>query len=743
MKTIYLLITILITGQTQAELQILQPIKPTEEKLKIDNINSKPQRLAELKKAAKRGETRAQFSLASAYHNGTDVKIDEKLALYWYLKVAQKGYASAQFNVANSYYYGVGTSKSTSKAFEWYQKAAKQGFATAQHNLATMYHFGNGTKKDKKKAFAWYQKAAKLNHVLSQTSLAYLYEIGMGTNKDLKLAYTWYEKAAKQNNGQAQFYFARFLLTQKRSKLAFSWYEKAANQEYTKAQSTLAKLYRTGKGVKKDDKKSLYWALLAAKKENAQAQFLAGVIYRHSKSIIFDAKKAAFWHQKAAKNGHIKAQYTFATLCLKGDGIKKDLNCAVSFYQKAAKQGLPAAQYSLALRYLRGEGVKKNYPIAVKWLTQAAQSGHALAQYSLALRYKLGQGVDKNIEKATYWYQQSAEQGNTNAQYALALIQINQQDLKNALPVLLDLSDKGHKIAQYTLYQLYTQDNLIRKNTQLAQDYLLKSASQGYANAQYQLGKQEFEQKRTAEAQQWLMHAAQQQYIPAKKLLARINKAKLTKKTQLAALSQLIKEPSVKIVPNAPIQQSTISIQQKPTASNPTTNKAPTVTVVKKIITPTPPQQSKKKPTQARLKSAPTLITKKPNVWRKSPTITPPTQAQIAQSLNSAQVLKTLGALNTQNNQQSPIEFYNLSKIYLEGALVDKDEQTAFMLMYKSAYAGLPKAQNALAIMHMQGIGTPIDYKKAYRWADINAKKGSLESKKILKQIIFIFNQLK
>ncbi|MEO1940905.1 MAG: hypothetical protein ABGX60_03405, partial [Candidatus Thioglobus sp.] len=54
----------------------------------------------QLRKSAKSGDARSQFSLANMYHKGMNVKQDVKLAFYWYTQVAEQGYATAQFNLA-------------------------------------------------------------------------------------------------------------------------------------------------------------------------------------------------------------------------------------------------------------------------------------------------------------------------------------------------------------------------------------------------------------------------------------------------------------------------------------------------------------------------------------------------------------------------------------------------------------------------------------------------------------------
>jgi TPR repeat protein len=121
-------------------------------------------------KAAQQGFIAAQYKLATIYHFGRGVEVDDvivlrrltaqlplhtnvvplpnllprllpchtvypvpteqvqdtKLAFYWYSQVAESGYSTAQFNLAELYDSGVGTEKNLKQAIFWYAKAAQQ-----------------------------------------------------------------------------------------------------------------------------------------------------------------------------------------------------------------------------------------------------------------------------------------------------------------------------------------------------------------------------------------------------------------------------------------------------------------------------------------------------------------------------------------------------------------------------------------------------------------------------------------
>ncbi|SFV85406.1 hypothetical protein MNB_SUP05-SYMBIONT-4-878 [hydrothermal vent metagenome] len=234
-----LLFLLLFSLNVQA-LQLLQPKdghNTVAQKLGNEQTLSAKKLLTQLERGAKRGNVRAQFSLANMYHHGITTKKNLKLASYWYLQVAESGYPSAQFYLAEFYYNGIGMEKNLNQAIFWYEKAAQQDSIKAQYKLARIYHHG----EDEESARKWYERAAKLGFLPAQLFLAQLYDKGVGIDKDLKLAQYWYEKAALQSNAEAQYSLADFFERTARPTQALLMYQKSAEQGFEKAQSHLLK----------------------------------------------------------------------------------------------------------------------------------------------------------------------------------------------------------------------------------------------------------------------------------------------------------------------------------------------------------------------------------------------------------------------------------------------------------------------------------------------------------------------
>ena len=85
---------------------------------------------------------------------------DQKEACRWYRKAAERGDIKAQYNLGVMYEGGQGVAQDYKEALKWYQKAAIKSHAWAEHNLGCMYENGRGVEKNLHTARYWYQKAA-------------------------------------------------------------------------------------------------------------------------------------------------------------------------------------------------------------------------------------------------------------------------------------------------------------------------------------------------------------------------------------------------------------------------------------------------------------------------------------------------------------------------------------------------------------------------------------------------------
>lgn len=142
------------------------------------------------------------------------------------------------------------------------------------------------------------------------------------------------------SNGRMAFLFGQY-------KAAYDIWLPLAEDGYAKAQATIAWMYHTGKGVKKDLAAAFEWYEKAAKQNHPIAQNNVGVFYEQGLSVGKSSSRAAKWYRESAEWGYPYAQYNLGTLYLEGRGVKKDEKEAQFWLQIAALQGVDHAVQAL------------------------------------------------------------------------------------------------------------------------------------------------------------------------------------------------------------------------------------------------------------------------------------------------------------------------------------------------------------------------------------------------------------
>ena len=135
--------------------------------------------LESLRKAAERGDVKAQVALGDKYCTGDGVTRDYREALEWYLKAAEQGNAEAQNSLGYMYDAGRGVRQDYAEALRWYRKAADQGNAAAACNLGSMYYSGQGVRQSYGEAYRWYRVAADLGSASAAGNLKYMLGAGL------------------------------------------------------------------------------------------------------------------------------------------------------------------------------------------------------------------------------------------------------------------------------------------------------------------------------------------------------------------------------------------------------------------------------------------------------------------------------------------------------------------------------------------------------------------------------------
>ncbi len=174
---------------------------------------------------------------------------------------------------------------------------------------------------------------------------------------------------------------------------------------------------------------------------------------------------------------------------------------AFALFTKASRVNYPAGHYYLGLSYNTGSGVRRNPAKAKEYFERAVEGGYDLANYPLSLMYRTGRGVEKNEQKADEYHAKAmqsvvtqANQGEVLPQYYFAETLENGygtqggKDEKSALDWYRKAADQGYAPAQYALGRLYNEGRGTRKDYEAANEWLGKAAGQGLRDAQFQLG---------------------------------------------------------------------------------------------------------------------------------------------------------------------------------------------------------------------------------------------------------------
>ena len=115
--------------------------------LNHQNVKNGSKKLFFAKRAAKKGNPKAQFDLAIMYATGNGVQKDERTAFNWFHKSARNGNVEAKYYMGLSFLQGRGVRKDAHLARYWFKQAAKAGHQKAVYNLSQVEKSLFGTAK--------------------------------------------------------------------------------------------------------------------------------------------------------------------------------------------------------------------------------------------------------------------------------------------------------------------------------------------------------------------------------------------------------------------------------------------------------------------------------------------------------------------------------------------------------------------------------------------------------------------
>ena len=477
-----------------------------------------------IRKSAEQGYAPAQYSLGLCYENGIVVEKNLAQAIEWYRKAAEQGHAEAQYALGRCLENGTGVETDLAQAVAWYEMAAEQGYAEAQYRFGLCLENGTGVeKKDLTRALDLYDKAAKQGFAAAQYRLGRCYENGTGLTKNLNKALEWYRKAAAQGYPGAAEALARVESALAKpqsggsssggggfSKNYFDDLIIRAKLGIHVAEAELGYIYYN----EGDYEQAVYWLEMAAP-FNLDAAFFLGLCYYHGYGVEVDYSRAVGLLRRVAdsysydnKDNIISARYLMAICCDDGLGMPENNVMAFHYYLSVAEDGYEPAYGIVGAMYYNGTGVARNYAEAIRWFELAAAQGDITSKYNLGLCYYFGHGInnstksirEKNYAIASRLFEEVVKDGKGIDIYYNALSMLGQcylfgrgkvQDSSKAFWCFHDAGLNDEKNAQYYLGMFYYtgRDNVVTVDYHIAVEWFTKSANQGVAAAQYELGR--------------------------------------------------------------------------------------------------------------------------------------------------------------------------------------------------------------------------------------------------------------
>ncbi|MBI4345946.1 MAG: CHAT domain-containing protein [Elusimicrobia bacterium] len=188
------------------------------------------------------------------------------------------------------------------------------------------------------------------------------------------------------------------------------------------AQADLARRYRAGDGVEKDEKAALEWLRKAALQGHPASQYNLGLAYDQGLGTPVDFGEARRWLAAAAEQAHDVsglARFNLGVMALKGEGGRPDPAEALRWFEAAAERGRGEAMRYLAAMRSGEFGQTRDLREAFRWSKAAAETGDPAAQHDLAARYVNGDGTKKDLIEACTWLLLAAGQGQADARAAV------------------------------------------------------------------------------------------------------------------------------------------------------------------------------------------------------------------------------------------------------------------------------------------------------------------------------------
>ena len=329
----------------------------------------------EFLKQAEAGDPNFQFKLGLRYLNGERVLPDFVRAYKWISMAAAQGHTRSEMYLGGLYSNGLGVPKDYEVAIKWFMTAGKKGKTAAFGNIGAIYVHKDYTRKDDVEALKW-------------LNLGTVSAIGFGVSPHQKLKDNLFKKLSLRQILKAQKLSTNWFSINlpKYHREATAKYLEKAKADDVLAQYKLGEIYLHGITVPQDFVISRNWLTKAAENGSEAAMMSLARLYYTGTGVKKDLGGAITWARKAIKlNQHFPdAHYFMADRYRNGEGVEQNYQRAFDLYRSAANAGLMAAQIAVSSMYINGKGVDQNFEKAFTWCELAMTRGGPTQLYKAA-----------------------------------------------------------------------------------------------------------------------------------------------------------------------------------------------------------------------------------------------------------------------------------------------------------------------------------------------------------------------
>lgn len=440
--------------------------------------------LAWYRYALRMGNTEAAYRLGDAYRRGYGVPADGKRAFRLFSLGAQCGDEKSRFALGVCYEQGIGTEIDLGKAFRNYETAAHAGYAPAENNLGGCYERGIGVVRDVAAAAEWYSRAAA-SLPEAACRLGMCCEYGLGVEQNEAKACRLYESAAEEGHPYACYRLAlcydrgvrleevrapappvqkpadsekeNMLVTESKESAPAPDYhrtarllEEAARGGIAEASYVLALYYAVGRGVRRDEERSLACLTDAAEGGCIQACYTLGSSYLEGRSLVRNparamacfAEAAALWSDSGERFG--RDRHPRGILAEQGMTVSEAAGAALYMLGYCTLYGIGDGGNPLVS--VRGGDLtpKNRVAAAADFFEKASRADHVGALTALGDLYAYGLLTSPTAtaeDEALRYYMEAARVG-ANREY------VSEQADDSPIDALMSLADRSRRVAE-------------------------------------------------------------------------------------------------------------------------------------------------------------------------------------------------------------------------------------------------------------------------------------------------------